>query len=169
MFQMCADGVGLKRIAATLNAEGARSRVQQGRPGGCDVDAEVLYRECPGACCVEPHAQARSVGQEAQQGPARGRVAALPVPSLRIVSEEEWDRARRLAAVRLRYAPSERTARAGRPPAIGIVKHLFSGLLTCAQCEGATLEPHDAAVDQKNKAAGALLGCSALPAGRRGL
>ncbi len=75
MLQMCADGVRLKRIAATLNAEGARSRViSRAGQAASSSDAASSTGVSRGSWS-NSHAETRSVGKKRNK-PARGRVAA---------------------------------------------------------------------------------------------
>ena len=105
IFELCAAGAGLTRIAKTLNAEGAPSpRPQQGRPTAWAPSS----RARGAASAALP--RARSSGtRRASAIPGAGSNSAgrpeaewmrVPAPDLRIVSDELWQAAHAQAAER---------------------------------------------------------------------
>ena len=91
IFELCAEGDGLTRIAKPLNAEGRRRRARSRAAAGWAPSSvrEVLY---PAAVSrrdrLEPDAQARPLGPAAAGSAGRRREwLRVPAPELRIVSE----------------------------------------------------------------------------------
>jgi DNA invertase Pin-like site-specific DNA recombinase len=106
IFTLCAEGKGLMRIAATLNADGVENPTGQVRHNSKKVGSawsstsirEVLGRE----------------------------------RYVEIIGQDLWDRAQeRIARARAAYSPGEKTER----PEAGLdAKYLLSGFLICAEC-----------------------------------
>lgn len=145
IFRLCADGLGKARIAHRLNDEGATSpRAQRGRPRGWASSSvnEVLYRELYRGVAVWNRTRKRNTwGQVKPQERAEGEWERIPVPQLRIVSEELWAAAHeRLTATRRFYLRSTKGRLWGRPGGDGTnpidSKHLLTGLTACGKCNG---------------------------------
>lgn len=140
IFELCATGTGLTRIAKTLNAERAVSpRPQQARPAGWspstvrDVLHRTLYR---GEVLWNRSRKRDTWGQHRQQARPAAEWLRVDAPNLRVVSEEAWEAAHsRLRGIRARLE----TAQGDRP----IVRrdidsaYLLSGFARCASCGGA--------------------------------
>ena len=140
IFQLRADGHGLKAIAKTLNGERAPSpRPQRNRPAGW-VDSsvrEVLHRDLYRGVITWNRTRKRDKDGQIRQRP---RPAAehieIPAPQLRIVSDELWKAAhRRIEADRKRYAGKPN----GKPNGWGTAArgtYLLTGLARCSECGG---------------------------------
>jgi DNA invertase Pin-like site-specific DNA recombinase len=150
IFALCAEGLGVKRIAVTLNDEGAPSpRAQQGRPKGWAPSSvrEVLYRPLYHGEIVWSRTKKRDTwGQKHPSERAEAEWIRRQAPHLRIVSEEAWTAAhRRLQAAQKTYLRGTKGQLWGRPPTCIETKYLLTGLARCAVCGGVLLvktRPH---------------------------
>ena len=121
IFDLCAQGAGMKLIAITLNTEGAPSpRAQQGRPKGWVPSSvrAILYRESYRGEQVWCRTRKRDRwGQTRPTARPGSEWLRQPAPHLRIVSDEQWDTAHaRLASARQTYLRGTTAiSGAGRP------------------------------------------------------
>jgi hypothetical protein len=140
MFALCADGIGLSRIAKILNNDGASSpKAQQGRPSGWAPSSvrEVVQRELDRGQIVWNQTRKRDRWGRKQQAPRPStewmRIAA---PELQIVSEELWAAAHAMRGmVREKYLRANGNKRWGRSPGEES-KYLLTGLARCGCCRG---------------------------------
>ena len=139
IFDLCARGAGVKRIAKTLNAEGIASpRPQQGRPRAWAPSSvrSVLHRELyRGVSVWNQSQQSDAWGQRAWRSRPESEWIRTDVPQLRIVTDELWDKAqRRLAAAKAVYIRNTNGQLWGRPPSGIQSKYLLSGSGRCGCC-----------------------------------
>jgi hypothetical protein len=140
LFTLAADGIGVKRIAATLNTEGALAPRKGGRTAGWSpstvrgVLGNALYR----GTAEWARTQKRDVwGQRRPSRRDAADVVRVDIPALRIVDEALWQRAhaRRDVSRALYDAVAGTHGRAGgRPPSGSASRYLLSGLASCACC-----------------------------------
>ena len=99
IFQLSADGYGVKTIAKRLNADGTPSpRAQRGRSQSWAPSSvrEVLYRPVYRGEIVWNQTRKRDTwGRTHQAGRPEADWIRVPAPSLRIVSDDLWARAMR--------------------------------------------------------------------------
>ncbi len=138
IFQLCADGCGLTRIAKTLNAEAIAPPRRHGRGWAPTAIREMLHRDLYHGVILWNRSQkiVRRGTKARRQRPASEWLR-LPAPDLQIVSDELWAAAhRRLAGTRNTFRP-----RAGQPRArLDLASpYLLSGLGRCALCGGALI------------------------------
>ena len=141
IFERCASGSGLTTIAKQLNDEHALSpRAQQGRPGGWAPSSvrEVLHRPLYRGELVWNRTRKRNTwGVKACADRPSADWIRLPVPELRIVSDDLWSRAHhRLADARSAYLRGTRGHLHGRPIHGSESKYLLTGFVRCAVCGG---------------------------------
>ena len=138
IFQLCADGYGLTRIAKTLNAEAVAPPRAHGRGWAPTAIREILHRDLYHGVVVWNRSQ-KIVrrGTKAQRKRPVSDWLRLPAPELQIVSDELWDAARRrLAGTQNTFRP-----RAGQPrDRLDLVSpYLLSGLGRCGLCGGSLI------------------------------
>jgi site-specific DNA recombinase len=142
IFELCARGYGVKRIAHTLNADGAPAPLpsRPGRPRGWAPSSvrEILYRPLYRGEIVWNRTKRRDAwGVKHQSERPPDDWVRVPAPHLRIVSDELWQAAHaRLAASRATYLRGTGGARWGRPPTGIASKYLLTGYAVCAGCGG---------------------------------
>ena len=141
IFQLCADGKGLKPIARQLNAEGAPCpRAQQGRPAGWAPSSvrEVLHRSLYRGEVVWNKTKKRdSWGRAKPQSRPETEWLRVDVPELRMVDERLWKAAHaRLARARKVYLRGTNGRLWGRPKGGVESKYLLPGLARCGVCGG---------------------------------
>ncbi len=142
IFTHAAEGWGVKRIAASLNDDGALAPMprRKGRPRGWAPSSvrEVLHRELyRGVVIWNRTARIVRQGARAQRVRPVGDVVSVPVPKLAIVDEALWTAAQaRIQAASEVYR--QRTGgRAFGRPANGVESpYLLTGVGTCAVCGG---------------------------------
>jgi DNA invertase Pin-like site-specific DNA recombinase len=139
IFELAAAGTGQKRIALILNEEGAKTpRAQQGRPAAWATSSvhEVLFRELYRGLIVWNRTRKRNRwGEKARADRPAADWLTVPVPQLRVVSDELWNAAHaRIAEARATYREATKGLRGGRPRIES--KYLLSGLARCAWCNG---------------------------------
>jgi site-specific DNA recombinase len=144
IFEMCAEGHGVKGIAKQLNAERLPSpRPRQGRPRSWTPSTvrTVLYRELyRGISIWNRRRQTDAWGQRKCERRPEEEWIRAEVPHLRIVTHEQWaDAHRRLSAARQTCFASSNGNRWGRPPTGVQSKYLLTGPLRCACC-GASMK-----------------------------
>ncbi len=143
IFELCAQGHGLRRIAHQLNDHGVPSpRAQQGRPRGWAPSSvrAVLNRETYRGVVVWNKSKKRDAwGQHKQKPRPEAEWIRTEAPELRIVSDEQWEAAQdRLAATRATYLRQHNGRLWGRPldPTGRGSRYLLIGLARCAHCGG---------------------------------
>lgn len=141
IFSLSAEGYGMKAIAKQLNGEGATSpRAQQGRSHSWAPSSvrEVLFRPLYRGEIIWSQTRKRNTwGQTHQTGRPEADWIRVPMPALRIVSEDVWARAHaRLAAVRGVYMNATDGRPFGRPPLGDPSKYLLTNLALCGCCSG---------------------------------
>ncbi len=144
IFVMCASGLGFKRIAATLNDEGAPSpRSQQARPRGWAPSSvrEVLFRDLYRGLIVYNRTKKRDQwGQKRVTDRPEADWLRLDASELRIVTEDAWVAAHeRLRAAALTYLRGTGGVLWGRPMVGTAAKYLLTGLMRCGCCGGGFL------------------------------
>jgi DNA invertase Pin-like site-specific DNA recombinase len=122
IFELCAAGLGVKRIAKALNAEGALAPTprRHGRPRSWAPSSvrEVLH--CPlyrGEIVWNRLRKRNQWGMKRYAERPETEWIRVPAAELRIVSDELWEAAHaRLSASRASYLRGTRDERWGRPP-----------------------------------------------------
>jgi len=124
IFELCASGVGVRRLAILLNDEGALAPTPRrtGRPRSWAPSTvrEILYRELYRGIIVWNRIRKRDVWglKRYLTRPERERVR-LEVPKLRIIDDALWTAAyRRLEDARASYLWSTNGKLNGRAPAV---------------------------------------------------
>jgi DNA invertase Pin-like site-specific DNA recombinase len=163
IFALAVDGVGQKRIAQRLNAEGAAApRAQQGRPHGWAQSSvhEVLFRPLYKGEIVWNRTRKRNrwgATRVADRPPSEWLY--IPAPALRIVPEDLWQAAHaRIADARQLYYDRTKGLRGGRPRIDS--KYLLPGLATCTCCSGGLLVRTDSSGSGANRRRAFFYGCS---------
>jgi site-specific DNA recombinase len=141
IFHMSAAGHGFKAIAIALNTEGAPSpRAQQSRSRSWAPSSvrEALFRPLYRGEIVWNRTKKRDRwGQVRQTAQPESAWVRLPVPELRIVTDEEWTAAHaRLSAARSIYLAGTGGRAFGRPALHTPSKYLLTNLASCAKCGG---------------------------------
>src|SRR5262249_35097572 len=134
IFDLCAQGCGLTRIAKTLNAEHLSPPRPRGRGWAPTALREILHRELyRGEIVWNRTQQIPRRGTKAQRRRGPEEWLRRPAPELRIVSDTLWEAAHaRLRRTRNAFRPS-----AGAPSRLdGPSPYLLSGLGRCASCGG---------------------------------
>jgi hypothetical protein len=140
IFSLAVEGYGQKRIALQLNAERACSpRAQRERPHGWAQSSvhEVLFREMYRGEMVWNRTRKRDRwGQKSGAARPAAEWLRVPVPHLRIVSDELWRAAHaRIAESRVYYEKATHGTRQGRPRGVDS-KYLLPGFARCGCCNG---------------------------------
>jgi site-specific DNA recombinase len=141
IFELCAGGLGVKRIASSLNVAGLpRPRAQQGRRDGwCPSSVRsVLFRDLyRGVEWWNRTKKRNAFGQVQVRDRDRIEWLRVDVPEWRIVPEALWEAAHaRLAKARKNYLAGTQGARWGRPVTGTAAKYLLTGLGRCGVCGG---------------------------------
>jgi site-specific DNA recombinase len=142
IFELCAAGYGVKRIADRLNVDRAPCpRAQQRRVSGWAPSSvrSVLYRELYRGVEVWNRTKKRNptFGQKEVRDRASSEWLRVEVPDRRIVSDALWEAAHaRLAKARANYLAGTDGARWGRPVGGTVSKYLLTGLGGCGVCGG---------------------------------
>lgn len=139
IFQLCAQGFGMRGIAQRLNEEAAACpRPQRGRPAGWAPSSvrEVLYRPIYRGELVWNKSRKRDTwGQVRQQDRPEAEWLRRPAPELRVVDEALWQAAHiRLAESRALYLRSTNGQVWGHPARGTESKYLLVGLAKCGVC-----------------------------------
>ncbi len=139
IFQLCAEGHGMRQVAHQLNAVGAVCpRSQQRRPSGWAPSSirAVLYRAALSwGDHLEQDPEAGHLGAAHQQSRAEAEWLRVPAPDLRIVSDAEWHAAHaRLGEARALYLRGTKGQLWGHPARGTESKYLLGGLATCGVC-----------------------------------
>ncbi len=141
IFDLCVKGHGKIAIAKLLNAEGAPApRSQQGRPRAWAPSSvrEVLYRETYRGVVVWNRSRKRDTwGKVAPHARPESDWLRVPVPKLRIVSDDLWQAAHaRLDQTREAYLRNTNGKLWGHPLNGIAAKYLLTGLARCGFCGG---------------------------------
>ncbi len=142
IFDLCAEGYGLKAITKMLNRDGAAApRPQQGRLASWAPSSvrEVLFRELHRGVVVWNRTRKRDkFGKQRQVARPAAEWITRQVPELRIVSDERWVAAHgRLDAARALYLGGTQGQPFGRPAqARTVSKYLLTQLALCGDCGG---------------------------------
>lgn len=141
IFDLCARGRGTRRIAKTLNDEGAPApRAQQGRPKSWAPSSvrEALHRELYRGRMVWNTTRKRdNWGQVKPTRRPETDWIVVDAPELRIVSETQWKAAHdRLGRTRDAYLRATDGRLWGRPEVGLESKYLLTGLARCGKCGG---------------------------------
>ncbi len=142
IFQLCADGKGVRAIAIALNDAGALAphprRIGRSRSWAPSSIREVLYRPLYRGIVEWNKTKKRDAwGQKKYLGRPEADWLRLEAPALRIVDDALWSRAHaRLSAFRAAYVRTNGGKLLGRPSAGVESKYLLTGFATCGQCGG---------------------------------
>jgi hypothetical protein len=143
IFEFCAAGQGLVRIAKRLNAEGISGpRPRHGRGWAPTAIREMLHREAyRGRLIWNRTRWVDRGGTKVKVDRPAAEWLTVDAPHLRIISETLWQAAharldRTRAAYRTRWTPARI---AGRPEAGLESPYLLTGFLACAACGGSFL------------------------------
>jgi site-specific DNA recombinase len=139
IFQLCAEGYGVKAIAKRLNDDGQPSpRAQQGRSRSWAPSSvrEVLHRPLYRGEIVWNQTRKRdSWGRRETTTRPSGEWLKIPSPELRIVSDEAWTAAHaRLATARSQYLRMTSGQLLGKPQRYAESRYLLPGLAKCGAC-----------------------------------
>jgi site-specific DNA recombinase len=141
IFRLAASGKGYQRIAAALNREQAPCpRPHQNRAPGWTGSTvrSILFRETYKGVVVWGAAKKRNLSGELHlsQRPETEWIRTA-VPSMRIVSDDEWQEAHeRLADARANYLRTTGGRLNGHPPCGVESRYLLVGMSACAVCGG---------------------------------
>jgi site-specific DNA recombinase len=142
IFELTASGASARRIALTLNAEGAVAPAprRRGRPRAWApssiraVLTRPLYR---GEVLWNRSRKCNAWGSRKPQRRGAAEWIRCEVPELRIIDEPLWQAvARQRAATRAAYVRTTDGRLHGRPPSGVESKYLLTGLATCGLCGG---------------------------------
>ncbi len=142
IFELCAAGKGVKRIALILNHEGAPAPIPRpaSRPRGWSPSSvrEILYRPIYRGEFLWNKTKKRDLWGVKKQRPRPGEEwIRIPAPDLRIVSDGLWEAANeRLQATRATYLRSNKGELWGRPASGIESKYLLTGMVQCGCCGG---------------------------------
>ena len=141
IFELCAQGHGMKQITYQLNAAGAVCpRPQQGRPAGWSPSSirSMLYRPLYRGELVWNRSRKRDQwGQVRPHARPDAEWLRQPAPELRIVADEQWEAAHaRLGEARALYLRGTDGQLWGHPARGTESKYLLVGLATCGACGG---------------------------------
>jgi len=143
IFQLAGDGAGYRRIAYTLNAEGAPAPSPR-RPGRAPSWSSTTVRDALNRetyrGLVTWNRRRRDIrhGKRAVSLRPENQWIRREAPELRIISDSLWQRAHeRLAATRATYlAATNGVAFAGRPIPGTESAYLLTGMASCGVCTG---------------------------------
>ncbi len=142
IFQLSADGYGMKAIAKRLNADRAPSpRAQQGRSQSWAPSSvrAALFRRLYAGEIVWNQTRKRNTawGHTDQKGRPEADWIRVPAPALRIVSDDLWQRAHaQLEAARGVYLKGTNGQAFGRPALGNPSRYLLTNLAQCYRCGG---------------------------------
>jgi site-specific DNA recombinase len=147
IFQLCADGWGLVRIAKALTGEGIPKPKGKGRGWAPSAIREMLHRDLYRGQIVWNKMQ-RVVrgGTRSKRARPASEWLVLPAPELRIVPEDLWRAAHAsLEQKQAAYARVTGGRLVGRPEGSRESPYLLTGISRCGLCGGsiyATLRTH---------------------------
>lgn len=140
IFQMCADGKGLTRIAKSLNAEAVTPPRMKHNGWAPTAIREMLYRPLYRGLIVWNKSQkVNRGGTKKRRRRPENEWISIPAPELRIVSEDLWEKAHaRLEQTRNAYARGSKSGHLlGRPTRSDLESpYLLSGFGRCTVCNG---------------------------------
>lgn len=141
IFQLSADGFGMKAIAKQLNADWApspRAQRERSRSWAPSSVREVLFRTLYRGEMIWNQTRKRDTrGRRHQTGRPEADWIRVPVPTLRIVSDDLWARAHaRLDAARGVYLKGTQGQAFGRPALGNPSKYLLTNFAQCGTCGG---------------------------------
>jgi site-specific DNA recombinase len=145
IFDMCANGDGIRRIAIALNDNGIVApvprRLGRSRSWAPSTIREILHRPLYRGEVVWNRIKKRDQwGQKKYVRRPEKDWLRLPAPDLRIVSDELWNRAHaRLAELRAAYVRTNGGRLWGRPRSGVDAKYLLTGLAQCGCCNGSLI------------------------------
>jgi site-specific DNA recombinase len=139
IFELCAAGYGVKRIAARLNDQSAPCpRAEQQRLHGWAASSvrTVLFRTLYRGVATWNRTKKRNAFGQVQQRPRDPRDwLQVEVPEWQIVSDELWHAAHvRLQRARENYLAGTRGRVWGRPVTGTVAKYLLTGIARCGDC-----------------------------------
>jgi hypothetical protein len=137
IFEMVADGYGDLRVVSALNSDHVPGpgKGSWSKEHVRNLTANDIYRG------VLIFGKSRSVETGGRVG-KRETVPAddwmrVPVPALRIVSDELWSKVQRLrAAIRARYMRTAKGRLAGKPEGTQSGRYLLNSMVRCPECGG---------------------------------
>jgi DNA invertase Pin-like site-specific DNA recombinase len=135
IFEMAAAGIGLRKIAITLNDEGVRSpgwRHDRTRSWVPSTVRSIIFNALYKGDQVWGRTRKRDEwGRRKESAQAPNEWVATHVEDARIISDELWRSAHEAMTTRRKeYAAVRETPRAGD------AKHLLSGFIACGACGG---------------------------------
>jgi site-specific DNA recombinase len=141
IFALIGEGYGLKTVAKTLNGEGVPTpRPQLGRPAGWVASSllAILQRDQYRGEIVYNKTRKRDAwGQQNQQPRPESEWIRVPMPHLRIVTDEQWECAQQQRASKRKVFGPKTSGRLQHGPTDGgESKYLLPGLARCAGCNG---------------------------------
>ena len=141
IFELCAVGEGLKRIAKRLNAAGAPTpRAQQGRRNGWAPSSvrEVLHRSLYRGEIVWNRTKKRDAwGQKRRHARPEADWLSIPVEALRIVPEALWRSAHARMTERRSNYERWKCGEGGAPDGRGVrTRYFLTGFGRCTVCGG---------------------------------
>jgi hypothetical protein len=144
VFELTALGVGRRRLAKQLNAEGVIApKPKRNRPRSWSPSSigEILKRELYRGVYVWNRRQKRNQwGQQRPQARDESQWIRVPAPELRIVPDALWDATHeRLTTSRQNYLRHTDGKLWGRPTNGAESKHLLTGTAICGVCGGGLL------------------------------
>jgi hypothetical protein len=147
IFELCAGGAGIRRIAIMLNDEGALAPTPRraGRPRSWAPSTvrEILYRDLYRGVVVWNRIRKRDVwGLKRYLARPEEQWMRRDAPELRIVDDAPWAAAHRwLEDARASYLRNPNGKLNGRAPAVKAIdsKYLLTGFAQCAVCRGSLM------------------------------
>lgn len=142
IFELCAEGKGVRSIAIALNDAGTLAphprRIGRHRSWAPSSVRAILYRPLYRGVIEWNKTKKRDAwGRKKYLDRPAADWLRLEAPALRIVDEALWDRAHgRLRAFRAAYIRTNGGKLIGRPSAGVESKYLLTGFATCGQCGG---------------------------------
>lgn len=142
IFELCAAARGFRRIAVSLNAEGAPApkprRSQRPRSWAPSSVREILHRDLYRGAIIWNRRRKRDAwGRKKPTLRPEAEWLRLPAPHLRIVAADLWGAAHaRLQAGRSVYLTRTKGQTWGRPLNGVTSRYLLAGYTACASCGG---------------------------------
>src|SRR5262249_41483065 len=142
IFELCAAGRGFKRIAATLNEEGALAPAPRAsgrvRAWAMSTVRDIINRQTYRGITEWNRTKKRDQwGAKTYAPRPESEWLRLEQPALRIVDEQLWQAAHeRLAGTRGAYLRGTKGRLWGRPASGIESQYLLTGLLSCGVCGG---------------------------------
>ena len=143
IFEMCASGKGLTRIAKTLNADHVPPPRGDGKGWAPTAIREMLYRPLyRGEVVWNQTQKITRGGTKKQRARPESDWVRVSAPDLGIVSQDLWDRVHaRLEQTRQAFLRRSGNGQLlGRPTRLDLESpYLLSGMGTCSECGGALI------------------------------